>query len=72
MANKSKREEFIASLKTDTRSKEEIFEAICDDMRGYFIEAGNPQPTDYEVQEAARNLIGYCECLLKPDVAKAK
>ena len=72
MANKSKREEFIASLKNDTRSKEEIFNAICDDLRPYFIAAGNPQPTDYELHEAARNLISYCECWLKIDVEKAK
>ncbi|MDX2095618.1 MAG: hypothetical protein SFW64_06750 [Alphaproteobacteria bacterium] len=62
----------MKKLKSDTRSKDEIYQAICDDMRRLMADGGSKNPTEAEIHDAARNLIGFCTALVEGAVERDK
>jgi len=55
------RDNFIASLKNDRRTKEEIFAEMIEQVK----EICGKDMSDGEAANAVRNLLGYCETVLK-------
>lgn len=59
------REELIRRIQTDTRTKEECFDALCERMRVLAVENGKPELSRYEQEQASRRLIGFFETILE-------
>jgi hypothetical protein len=59
------REELIRRIQTDTRTKEECFDALCERMRVLAVESGKPELSRDEQEKAARNLIGFFNTILE-------
>jgi hypothetical protein len=59
------REELIRRIQTDTRTKEECFDALCERMRVLAVEGGKPELSRDEQEKAARNLIGFFNTILE-------
>ncbi|MDX2094660.1 MAG: hypothetical protein SFW64_01780 [Alphaproteobacteria bacterium] len=61
------RSELKARLKKDTRTKEEIFQALVAQMK----ELSKGEMTDGEAAQAASNLIGFCSAIVYGELAKS-
>ena len=59
------REELIHRIQTDTRTKEECFDALCERMRVLAVENDKPEPSREEQEQAAYRLIGFFETILE-------
>lgn len=59
------REELIRRIQTDTRTKEESFDALCERMRVLAVENDKPELSREEQEQAARRLIGFFETILE-------
>lgn len=61
------REELLERIKTDTRSKEELFDCLVQRMK-----ALSPiEITEGEAAAAARRLIGFCQTILHGRVERS-
>lgn len=50
------------------KGERKLFEAVCKDMKEVGREATGKDITDAEASSAARNIIGFFECLISPTV----
>ncbi|MDX2073806.1 MAG: hypothetical protein SFX19_05505 [Alphaproteobacteria bacterium] len=55
------REELLARIKSDTRTKEQLFECLVQRMKVL----SPTEITDGEAAQAARRLIGFCQTILQ-------
>jgi hypothetical protein len=59
------RETLIKRINSDTRTKDQCFDDLCERMRVLAVEAGSPEPSRDEQEKAARNLIGFFNVILE-------
>jgi hypothetical protein len=55
------REELLERIKSDTRTKEQLFECLVQRMKAL----SPTEITDGEAAQAARRLIGFCQTILQ-------
>jgi hypothetical protein len=66
------REDLIKRINSDTRTKDQCFDDLCERMRVLAVEAGSPEPSREEQEKAARNLIGFFNTLLEGRMERAQ